>query len=86
MFERTAGTQALITVGLGDGVGRRDTAKRGNCVLDDDAVLYVDATNLGEVSGCEAIVGEELSDDGKFLLGVNDQTGSVERVVADGIG
>lgn len=48
-------------------------------------ILDVDATDLGEVSGREATVGEELSHDGEFRGSVDDHPGSVEGMVAHGV-
>jgi len=47
-------------------------------VLDDLAVLDVDATDLLEFAVGSAIRGDELGDDGKFLLGVDGHARSVE--------
>jgi len=55
-------------------------------VLDDLAVLYVDATDLLEFAVGSAIRGDELGNDGKFLLCVDGHARSVERLVTHAVG
>ena len=51
-------------------------------VLNDDAVLNVDAADLAEGAGSSSVVGEELGDDGELLGGVDGHASTVEGGVA----
>ena len=48
----------------------------------DAAILNVETANLGEVSGGEAVVSEELGHDGELLGGVDCHPRAVELLVA----
>jgi len=78
----------LVAVGLGDRVdGRVDSWDIDLGVLNDLAVLNVDAADLGEGTAGGTGVGDELSDDGEFLGGVDSQSCTVEGLVtlAEGV-
>lgn len=68
----------LSTEVVGDGVGGGDTSNVGLGVLDDFAVLDVDATDLREVTGGGAVGGDELGHDGDLGLGVDGLAGAEE--------
>lgn len=54
----------------------------GNGVLDDHAVLDVDAVDLDEIAGRQAVVGDELGDHGERLGGVDGLSRAVEALRA----
>ena len=71
-----------VTEVVGDRVVARDTGNGGDGVLDDLAVLNVDAADLSEVTGLGAVGSEELGNDGDGLGGVDGETGAEEGLVA----
>lgn len=73
--------------GVGEGVGLGGHAGDvDDRVLDDLAVLDVDALDLLEGAGVGAVGGDELGDDGHLLLSVDDLAGAEERGVAHAVG
>lgn len=67
-----------IAVGLGDGVVAGDAGGGGLGVGDEDAVLDVEALDLGQLAAGL----DELGDDGEDVVGVDGQAGAVEGGVA----
>ena len=61
----------LHTEVVSDGVAGVDSGDGDLGVLDDFAVLDVETTDLGEVTGAGPVRGNELGDDGEFLAGVD---------------
>lgn len=66
-----------------DGVGLGDAGNVGLGVLDNNAVLDVQAADLGERTGGGVVGGDELGDDGDLGVGVDGLAGSVERLVTE---
>lgn len=72
-------------LGSAEGGGDRVAAGAsdgGNGVGDDDAVLDVEALDVGEGAGGSSVVGNELGDDGELGLGVDGLAWAVEVEVA----
>lgn len=67
-----------VAVGFGDGVVACDAGGGGFGVGDEDAVLDVEALDLGE----RAAGLDELGDDGEDVVGVDGEAGAVEGGVA----
>lgn len=67
----------------GDGVASGDAWNVGGGLLDDLAVLDVEAADLAKVTGGSAVGGVELGDDGELALGVDVATGAVEGLIAE---
>jgi hypothetical protein len=74
---RTSSNAELI----GHAVSGRRTLNVNRCVLDDLAILDVQAADLSE----DAVGRWELGDNGEGAGSVNDQTGAVEGAVAEGV-
>ena len=66
---------------IGDGVARVDAGDVDLGVLEDLAILDVETTDLSESAGGGVVGGEELSNDGELLLGVNGSTRAKEGLV-----
>jgi len=71
-----------VTIVGRDGIEGVHSRNVGLGVLNDLAILNVDATDLGETSGGRAAVGDELGDDGELLRGVDSEALAVEGFVA----
>lgn len=69
----------LVAELVGYLVGGGDARDVGVGLLDDSAVLHVDAADGGEGACGEAVVGDELGDDGHFGSGVDGRAGAVLR-------
>ncbi len=69
-----------------DGVDDVDAGDVDSRVLDDYAVLKVQALDLNERAGRSSAVGDELSDDGELLAGIDSASGAVETSVAHAVG
>lgn len=78
----------LSAESLRDGVEGVDAGDVDDRVLDDDVVLDVDAADLREGAGVGAVSGEELSDGGDLLSGVDGEAGAgaVEGGVTHAVG
>lgn len=72
----------VVAEGLGDGVVRSHAGDVDLAVLDDLAVLHVDAANFLESARSSAAVGDELSDDSHLLGGIDRLARAVEVLVA----
>jgi hypothetical protein len=66
----------------GDRIGSSNASLVGVCILDDFAVLNVDAADLRECAGGCTRVGDELGDDSDNTVGVNSETRAEEGLIA----
>lgn len=71
-----------IAVSVRDRVVRGESGDVGLRVLDDDAILDVDAADLDEVSRRRVVGGDELGDDGDLLVGVDGEARAEEALGA----
>lgn len=72
---------------VGDGVDRIDAWDAGSRVLNDLAILDIDAADLGESTGRGVVVRQELGDNGEGFAGVNGEVLAEEVLVthAEGV-
>lgn len=73
----------LFAEGVSDLVGGRNTSHVGHGILNDNTVLNVDSLDGTEGSGGSSIVGDELSDNGEGLGGIDGLAGAVEGLVSE---
>lgn len=71
---------------FGNRVNRGDTIDSSDRVLDDFAVLDVEAADLNKVASGGVVGGDELGNDGERRVGVDGEAGAVEAGVAQAVG
>lgn len=87
--ERAGVTEDGLLLGAevgGDRVGSSDTGDVALGVLNDNAVLDIQAADLGEGTGGSVVGGDELSDNGDLLGGIDGLAGAIEVGVAHTVG
>lgn len=75
-----------VAEGVGEGIDGLEAGNVDLGVLDDLAILDVEAANLSELAGRGAVVSNELGHKRKLLVGVDGLSGTKEGLVAQTVG